>query len=212
MVIYDPRHPVSGQGKRCRAVVGNIDMAPTILDLASLPVPKNMDGKSLLPLLDNPAGRVRESMLLINAWGNAPTHELTVVTEDYKYIHWPYAHEMEPQEELYNLTADRYEMNNLVAHPEHRTTLKRMQQHYDQALATWKDECVQGGNYPLFARIYDRHLSWDDKLAAMDNRMRRKYLEWRTDDKKGSGDDKPKKEKNTKRERKPKEERVRRER
>ena len=125
MVIYDPRHPVSGQGKRCKAVVGNIDMAPTILDLAGLPIPENMDGKSLRPLLDNPAGRVRESMLLINAWGNAPTHELTIVTEDYKYIHWPYAHEMEPKEELYHLTADRYEMNNLVAHPDHRAALKR---------------------------------------------------------------------------------------
>ena len=31
MVIYDPRHPVSGQGKLSNAVVGNIDMAPTIL-------------------------------------------------------------------------------------------------------------------------------------------------------------------------------------
>ncbi len=203
MVIYDPRHPVLGKGKRCKAVVGNIDMAPTILDLAGLPVPKNMDGNSLLRLLDNPVGRVRESMLLINAWSNAPTHELTVVTEDYKYIHWPYAHEMEPKEELYHLAADRYEMNNLVAHTDHRAALNRMQQHYDQALVTWKNECVPGGNYPLFAKIYDRHLSWDDKLAAMDNRMRRKYLEWRSDSKKASGGDKPKKKKNTKRERKP---------
>jgi arylsulfatase A-like enzyme len=198
MVIYDPRHPVSGKGKRCKAVVGNIDMAPTILDLAGLTVPENMDGKSLRPLLDNPAGRVRESMLLINAWGNPPTHELTVVTEDYKYIHWPYAHVMEPKEELYHLAADRYEMNNLVAHSDHRAALETMQQYYDRALITWKDECVQGGNYPLFAKIFDRHLSWDDKLAAMDNRMRRKYLEW------NAGDEKPTNDKKSKRERKPK--------
>ncbi len=211
MVIYDPRHPVSGQGKRCKAVVGNIDMAPTMLDLAGLPIPEDMDGRSLRPLLDNPAGRVRESMLLINAWGNAPTHELTVVTEDYKYIHWPYAHEMEPKEELYHLTADRYEMTNLVASPDHSTVLTQMQLHYDQALVIWKNECVPEGNYPLFAKIYNRHLSWDDKLAAMDNRMRRKYLEWRADNKKGSGDEKPKKEKNTRRDRKSKEERAREE-
>ena len=95
-------------------------------------------------------------------------------------------------------------MNNLVDHSDHRAALEKMQQHYDQALVTWKDQCVPGGNYPLFAKIYDRHLSWDDKLAAMDNRMRRKYLEWHTDSKKGSGDDKSKKEKNSKRERKPK--------
>ncbi|MCR9292668.1 MAG: sulfatase-like hydrolase/transferase [bacterium] len=199
MVIYDPRHPVSGQGSRCNAVVGNIDMAPTILDLAGLPVPEEMDGKSLRPLLDNPSGRVRESMLLINAWGNAPTHELTVVTEEYKYIHWPYAHEMEPEEELYHLATDRYEMNNLVDDADHQAALNKLQQHYDQALVTWRNECVPGGNYPLFAKIYDRHLSWDDKLAAMDNRMQRKYIEWRSD----SDDNKQKKQKNTNRERKP---------
>ncbi|MEC8554876.1 MAG: sulfatase [Planctomycetota bacterium] len=199
MVIYDPRHPVSGQGSRCNAVVGNIDIAPTILDLAGLPVPEGMDGRSLRPLLDTPAGRVREFMLLINAWGNAPTHELTVVTEEYKYIHWPYAHEMEPKEELYHLTTDRYEMNNLVNDSGHQAALSKLQQHYDQALVVWKNECVPGGNYPLFAKIYDRHISWDAKLAAMDNRMRRKYLQWRSD----SGD-KPKKEKKTNRERKPK--------
>lgn len=207
MVIFDPRHSVSGQGKHNTAVVGNIDIAPTILDFAGLPIPKNMDGKNLRPLLDNPAGRVRESMLLINAWGNAPSHELTIVTEDYKYIHWPYAHNMEPQEELYNLTTDPYEMNNLIANSDHQAALKKMLQHYDDALVTWKNECVQEGGYPLFAKIYDRHLSWDEKLAAMDNRMRRKYLEWNADKPEKEKKPKAKKEKHSNRESKPKEER-----
>ena len=88
---------------------------------------------------------------------------------------------MEPKEELYNLTADRFELNNLAISPGHESVLEMMHQHYDKALQTWKNECVPEGNYPLFAKIYDRHLSWDEKLAAMDNRMRRKYLEWRSD-------------------------------
>ena len=193
MVIFDPRHAVSGQGKHCDALVANIDIAPTMLDLAGLPIPENMDGKTLQPLLDNPEGRVREALLLMNAWGNAPTHELAIVTDQYKYIHWPYSHEMEPKEELYNLTADRFELNNLAISPGHESVLEMMHQLYDKALQTWKNECVPEGNYPLFAKIYDRHLSWDEKLAAMDNRMRRKYLDWRNDN-----------EKNPKNERKPK--------
>ncbi len=207
MVLYDPRHPASGIGQRCKAIVGNLDVAPTILDLAGLPIPKNMDGKNLRPLLDNPAGRVRESMLLINAWGNAPTHELTLVTEDYKYIHWPYSHEMKPKEELYHLVNDRFEMTNLIAEVDHQVALKTMQRHYDESLAIWKEECVPDGDYPLFAKIYDRHLSWDEKIAAMDGRMRRKYLEWRADNKKASRDNQPKRERNSKRQRKPREER-----
>jgi arylsulfatase A-like enzyme len=178
MIIYDPRHPVSGKGARVKSVTANIDMAPTVLDLAGLPVPEHMDGRSLMPLLDNPDGKVHDSILLINAWGSAPTHSLAVVTDEYKYIHWPFSHKMEAAEELYHVVNDRFEMVNLAANPEKKEILNRMQQGYDEAVAVWKKECVEYGNYPLFARIYDRHVSWDDKIGAMDSRMRRNYLEW----------------------------------
>ncbi|VGO19643.1 sulfatase family protein [Pontiella sulfatireligans] len=178
MIVYDPRHPVSGKGARVQSVTANIDMAPTVLDVAGLPIPGNMDGKSLMPLLDNPKGKVHDSILLINAWGSAPTHSLAVVTEDYKYIHWPFNHEMQVAEELYDLGKDRYEMNNLAANPEKQEILKRMQKQYDESFAAWKKECIDYGNYPLFSKIYDRHIAWDDKLAAMDSRTRRNYQEW----------------------------------
>jgi arylsulfatase A-like enzyme len=184
MIIFDPRHPVSGQGKRVSSVTSNLDMAPTALALAGLPVPANMDGKNLLPLLDNPDGEVQESVLLINAWGNAPAHSLAVVTDEYKYIYWPFNHEMDVAEELYHLTTDRYEMENLVDDPRHAAALDQMRLRYDQSLAEWASECVPTGNYPLFAKIYDRHLPWEEKIAAMDNRMRSKYLDWRGRDKK----------------------------
>ena len=78
MIVYDPRHPVSGKGMRSKSVVGNTDIAPTILDLAGVPIPDIMDGKSLMPLLDDPGLKLRESLLLINVWGSEPTHALTV--------------------------------------------------------------------------------------------------------------------------------------
>ena len=184
MIVYDPRHPRSGRGARVKSVTANIDMAPTVLDLAGLPIPERMDGRSLMPLLDNPKGKVHDSVLLINAWGNAPTHSLSVVTDQYKYIHWPFAHEMEPAEELYHLKDDRFEMVNLKDHPEKQGMLKRMQAKYDAALVAWRSECVPGGQYPLFAKLYDRHIPWPDKIAAMDPRMQRKYLHWRAEDKK----------------------------
>jgi arylsulfatase A-like enzyme len=180
MIVYDPRHPVSGRGKRCRAVVGNIDVAPTVLALAGLASPENMDGKSLLPLLDNPASGLRASLLLMNVWGDAPTHALTVVTEDYKYIHWPYAQGMEPREELYHLARDRYEMKNVSETSEHRDALGRLRKFHDEALATWKTECVDTGGYGQYTAIFDRSLSWEAKLAAMETRTRRIFTEWKT--------------------------------
>jgi arylsulfatase A-like enzyme len=179
MIIYDPRHPVSGTGKSCSAVVGNIDVAPTMLELAGLPAPDNMDGRSLVPLLGDPSSKVRDALLLVNVWGDAPTHSLGIATEDYKYIHWPYAQNMAPQEELYHLTVDRYEMQNLAGSPKHKQALQRMRRHHDTALGIWKAECVASGGYDQYAAIFDRQLSWDEKLAAMETRTRRIFSKWK---------------------------------
>jgi arylsulfatase A-like enzyme len=50
LVIYDPRRPPVGNvGRTVRAV----DVAPTLLDLAKIPVPAFIEGKSLLPFLEH---------------------------------------------------------------------------------------------------------------------------------------------------------------
>ena len=43
-----------GKGHRIEAVTGNIDFSPTIMELAGISTPKNLDGKSIIPILDNP--------------------------------------------------------------------------------------------------------------------------------------------------------------
>ncbi len=49
-IVYDPR-----RGARKKAVLDemvlNIDIAPTLLDLAGVPVPEIMDGRSIVPLM-----------------------------------------------------------------------------------------------------------------------------------------------------------------
>ena len=53
-----------------------------------------------------------------------------------------------------------------------------MRSHHDNALATWQAECVDTGGYSQYGAIFNRNLSWEDKLAAMDSRTRRKFEEW----------------------------------
>lgn len=49
LVIYDPRRPGGGVVKR---TVRAVDVAPTLLELAQVPVPPSMEGGSLLPFIE----------------------------------------------------------------------------------------------------------------------------------------------------------------
>lgn len=159
LIIFDPRHSSSGKKLRSAALTANIDMAPTILDLAGLEVPTEMDGVSLLPLLDNPKAAVRDSATLINVWGPHAAHSYGVVTRDYKFVYWPYeAGELEPTEELYHLAKDPGELTNLA--PLKGQDLKKMRGVYDAAVEAWKRDTVDYNGYEQYGAIFDRSIPW----------------------------------------------------
>jgi len=56
MIMYIPGHENSGKQLRSSSLTGNTNFYPTMLELASVEVPEGIDGKSLLPLYDNPEG------------------------------------------------------------------------------------------------------------------------------------------------------------
>ncbi len=162
LIIYDPRHALSGSKRRCAALTANIDIAPTILNLAGLPVPQNMDGRSLLPLLDKPSTEVRESLLLTQVWGPPKTHALAVVTARWKYIYWMYADRgMSAAEELYSMQTDRFELHNEAQNPLHKTALTQMQALYDKHIEQWKKDCVT--DYRPYGRLADRNIPLSEK-------------------------------------------------
>ena len=164
LMIYDPRSPNAGKKLRCSSVTGNIDFAPTILELAGQPIPKNMDGKSLVPLLKNTKLEIHKQMAFINAWGVVPTQSLSVLANDWKYTYWWYGDSvMKPTEELYNITNDPMEMKNLANDPKFVSTLKDMRARYDAQLSHWKKETVSYNNYAQYANLFDRSIPWEQK-------------------------------------------------
>lgn len=166
MIIYDPRHENSGQGLRSSGLTANIDFAPTVLALAGLPVPANMDGENLMKLYDDPNADIHDAITLINVWGNDATRTMGVVTKDMKYIHWGYAAEgFEVTEELYNLSKDPLELTNHAANPEYKDALAKLRKRYDVALEHWKAEAVPYHAYQPYGILFDRSIPWSEKAA-----------------------------------------------
>jgi arylsulfatase A-like enzyme len=96
-------------------LVLNIDVAPTILNLAGVAVPAGMQGRSLVPVLEGAGGPWRDAFLYEFYEFPDPDHCVRknrgVRTSRWKLIHfWE-----EPQEwELYDLAGDPDETKNLV--------------------------------------------------------------------------------------------------
>lgn len=92
------------------ALVANVDLAPTIADLAGVPMPRP-DGRSLVPLLLGGSRAPREIVL---EYLHAPRWKIPSYCglrgERYKYVLYETG-----EEELYDLLADPYELENLAS-------------------------------------------------------------------------------------------------
>jgi arylsulfatase A-like enzyme len=103
---------VSKDGVKTRHPVTLTDLYPTLCDLASLPVPDQCDGKSLVPQLKNPDKKKKSlSLTSFQFWGDsAPAH--AVSDHRYRLIQYP-----DGFEELYDLKKDTHEFHNLSEDP-----------------------------------------------------------------------------------------------
>lgn len=103
----------------------DIDVAPTILDLAGVPVPAHFQGKSLLPLSQTADPSFRKDWYYhYYQGGDESPQNRGIRTAQYKLIHYP---DEEPQEfELYDLANDPGEEMNLYGNPDHAALLQRL--------------------------------------------------------------------------------------
>lgn len=126
-------------------VVANIDVAPTLLEVAGLEAPDYMDGKSVLPFLKGQSQPWRKGLLYEYYWErNYPqTPTMHAIRGDrYKYIHY---HGIWDTDELYDLRRDSAEMNNLANSPDHQPIVKRLNKELFDLL-----EQSQGMSIPLY--------------------------------------------------------------
>jgi N-acetylglucosamine-6-sulfatase len=114
----------------------NIDLAPTLLQLAGVAAPETMQGRSLVPLLSGKRPEWRNSFL-IEYYSDTVFPRIAqmgykaVRTGRWKYIHYL---ELEGMDEIYDLKTDPYEMKNLIKNPAAQRALIEMKKEMERLL------------------------------------------------------------------------------
>ncbi|MGV3663937.1 MAG: sulfatase [Prosthecobacter sp.] len=130
LIIKDPRLPKARHGTTVDAMALNVDLAPTMLDLAGLPVPAAMQGRSLKPLLEGrtPADWRTEFFYEHHTKPDRIPPVEAVRTQRWKYIRWLAPNPI--TEELYNLESDPLEEKNLVGDPVYTSSLQALKERW----------------------------------------------------------------------------------
>jgi arylsulfatase A-like enzyme len=119
LLVFDPRAAKERRGRVVSKVALNVDVSPTLLELAGVAVPKQVQGSSLVPLLNGETPRDwRTDFFYEHLFErkNIPKSE-GVRTERFAYVRW---FEQKPVvEELYDHVADFDETKNLINDPKY---------------------------------------------------------------------------------------------
>jgi arylsulfatase A-like enzyme len=101
-------------------LVANIDLAPTIAELAGASIPDTVNGLSMVPLLENPTTTWRDEILLEH-W---PAEEGvgSMIPEFYsiRTAEWKYTEYSTGEVELYDLVNDPYELVNIAGKKDYK--------------------------------------------------------------------------------------------
>jgi arylsulfatase A-like enzyme len=154
----------------------NCDLLPTLLELAGMGEPENLDGRSFLGLLDDGGYVPREHIFLEMTWHDKYNPMRAVRTNRYKYIRnfgerplvylpWDvwngaagremreeYYGSRRPNEELYDLSHDPLEMNNVVGSPAYEAVLLELRRMVEEWMRESGDRLLEGDWPPTEAQ------------------------------------------------------------
>ncbi len=155
-------------GKVCDAMVQHLDLFPTLCELAGVAKPKWLEGKSLLPLARGEVKEIHEQIFAEVNYHASYEPKRAVRTQRYKYIKYfdnrrkpnlpncddglsktvwlehGWKDQAMPAEQLYDLTFDPNEVQNLAGEPRHAATLQDMRKRLDTWMRATSDPLLSG--------------------------------------------------------------------
>lgn len=101
-----------------------VDIYPTLCELATLPKPKHLQGRSLKPMLDDPNAKGKQVAISTMVSTRTKLTGHSVRTDAFRYIQW----DEDGGEQLYDLRDDPDELHNLASQPAQAQRMARMRQ------------------------------------------------------------------------------------
>lgn len=144
------RHPGAPAGRETDALFSHVDIAPTLLSLCGLPVPPEMQGASLAPVVLGQA-ESGPSAAYFQIFGPFIAGGVERGWRGLRTDRFMYARTKDAPWLLYDLEADPYELKNLVADPEAGPTLGEL----DAELTRWMERTGDSWDFDWTAPIED---------------------------------------------------------
>jgi len=129
---------VTNKKSTTNSMVQNLDFAETILDMAGLPIPADMQGKSIVPVLKGKQKGNVHNELYYHFYENQEhkvAKHIGVRTDRYKLIYFYENNEWE----LYDLVKDEHEMNNVYNNPVYRKVQSMMKTKLEDLRKKYRD-------------------------------------------------------------------------
>ncbi|MFN4228033.1 MAG: sulfatase [Candidatus Ratteibacteria bacterium] len=159
-------------GRKIDCLSINIDLMPTILDYLGIEIPKNIQGKSLLPIIRGKSKEIREEIYTELTYHAGYDPMRSIRTKRYKYIrsfdcrpfYYPpnvdpsfskeyfkklgYFERLRPFEMFFDLEKDPLERENLIGNPDYKEKIEELKEKLLKWMEQTNDPILYGPVFP----------------------------------------------------------------
>lgn len=139
MMIYDKGDILKGEHKNLNQIAELRDILPTLLDLANIDIPQNIDGVSLKPALYQSDYKTRDFLHGEHSFGKDSNQ--FILNDEWKYTWYP----VRGIEQLFNYQNDPHEKHNLIDKQDYQHIKTQLKNQLIKVLANREEGFVKNG-------------------------------------------------------------------